>query len=264
MTTIVHLSDFHFGREIPEVAAALVEDVAAQQPELVAFSGDQTQRAFDGQFRAARAYLDRFPTPWISIPGNHDFPLYNVIARAIAPLKGYRTHIAAETEPSYRTERIALVSIDTSRHYNWKDGAVSATQLSRMKRELATAPASACRMVMMHHPCFVPPEFPVHNRVDNADACLTAMSQAGVEVVLAGHMHAGFVVMTDPEPPDRPVHLILSQAGTAISDRRRSQPNSYNVIRIDDAEITIGIRMWGAAGFTDGPIHRFTRHWVRS
>ena len=45
MTRIAHLSDLHFGAEIPDVVAALVEDVARAKPDLVAISGDLTQRA---------------------------------------------------------------------------------------------------------------------------------------------------------------------------------------------------------------------------
>lgn len=262
MTTIVHISDFHFGTEITAIAEALVPDVAAHNPTLVAFSGDQTQRALDGQYRAAQAYMERMPKPWVSIPGNHDFPMYNPFARAFAPLRGYRKFISEDTEPSFIDDKIALVSIDTSRHYFWKDGTVSKAQLDRMKNTFAGVPPSACRIVMMHHPCFVPPEFPVHNQVGNADDALAAMSQSHVELVLAGHMHDAFVRITDPEPPHRPVHLILSQAGTAISSRRRSQPNSYNVVHVDGAEISIVVRMWNGTAFADGETRRFTRHWT--
>ncbi|MDZ4744406.1 MAG: metallophosphoesterase [bacterium] len=263
MTTIAHLSDFHFGTEIPEITNALIADVQALRPTLVAFSGDHTQRALEHQYKAASEYFALLPKPLVAIPGNHDFPLYNPIARALAPLQGYKKYISKEIEPSYNDEHIALVSINTSRHYFWKDGIVSNKQLDRMKMEFSAVPATACRIVMMHHPCFVPPEFPKHNKVDRADEALAAMSHARVELVLAGHMHDAFVILTDPEPPHRPVHLVLSQAGTAISDRRRSQPNSYNIVRIQDHEITIVIRAWNGSAFADAETRRFTRHWKR-
>lgn len=264
MTTIVHISDFHFGTEIPEITEALVQDVAAQNATLVAFSGDQTQRALEPQYIKAQTYIQRLPKPFVSIPGNHDFPLYNPFARALMPLQGYKKYISEDIEPSFVDEHIALLSINTSRHYFWKDGTVSRKQLERMKQSFAKVPQTACRVVMMHHPCFVPPEFPIHNQVGNADACLAAMSQASVEVVLAGHMHDAFVILTDPEPPHRPVHLILSQAGTAISTRRRSQPNSYNIVRVEDTEISVTVRAWNGSAFADGESRRFTRHWKRA
>ena len=259
MTTIAHLSDFHFGTELAGVAAELVPDVIAQRPDLVAFSGDATQRALEGQYLVAREYLDRFPRPIIAVPGNHDIPLYNPLSRAFGPRKGYRTHIDRNTEPTWFNESVALMCVDTTRHYFWKDGRVSTEQLERIRRGFASAAPGACRIVMMHHPCVVPPEFPIHNRVDNAERCIDVMSSSGVELVLAGHMHDAFVVRTIVRPPQRPTPIILSQAGTAISDRRRSQPNSYNLVRITDATIEVSIRQWQGFGFGESSVHRFDR-----
>lgn len=263
MTTIVHISDFHFGTEVPEIAEALVLDVHAQHPSVVAFSGDVTQRALKKQYINASEYFKRLPKPLLSIPGNHDFPLYNILARAVGPLSAYRKYVNNDVEPSYFDNEIALVSINTSRHYRWKNGDVNAAQLSNMKRVFENAAPSACRVVMMHHPCFVPREYPTHNRVRSADEALAAMSQARVEIVLAGHMHDAFVVVTAPEPPHRPVHLILSQAGTAMSTRRRSQPNSYNVVRVEAGEISVSVRMWDGTGFSESENRRFTRHFIQ-
>src|SRR2546423_11302776 len=61
MRTIAHLSDLHFGRIDAAVVAPLVESVAAARPDLVAVSGDLTQRARSMQFREAREFLDSLP-----------------------------------------------------------------------------------------------------------------------------------------------------------------------------------------------------------
>jgi predicted MPP superfamily phosphohydrolase len=50
MRTVVHLSDMHFGRVDPLVVDVLRETVATIAPDLVAVSGDFTQRARSGQF----------------------------------------------------------------------------------------------------------------------------------------------------------------------------------------------------------------------
>ncbi len=258
MTTIVHLSDFHFGTDLPRIADALVSDVIAQHPDLVAFSGDATQRALRPQYEAARTYLGRLPAPLLSVPGNHDIPLYNPVARALHPLAGYREYIATDIEPSHFDDELAVVSISTARHYLWKGGTVSTSQIRRMQREFRQAPPTACRVVMMHHPCLVPPEFPVHNRVGNAKAALGAFSRAKVDVVLTGHMHDAFVVRVEPGPR-RPHPVVLSQAGTAISSRRRSQPNSYNIVTIANETVIVTIRMWGGNAFADAGAYSFPR-----
>lgn len=42
MTTIAHISDLHFGREVPEVIEGLLQSLQMIQPELVIISGDLT------------------------------------------------------------------------------------------------------------------------------------------------------------------------------------------------------------------------------
>src|SRR4051812_30342881 len=101
MRTIVHLSDIHFGRVDPLVVEPLVRAVCESAPDLVAVSGDLTQRARRRQFREARAFLGQLPFPLLAVPGNHDVPLFNLAARWLDPYGGYRRHIAKDLEPVY-------------------------------------------------------------------------------------------------------------------------------------------------------------------
>ncbi|HET9787793.1 MAG TPA: metallophosphoesterase family protein, partial [Pyrinomonadaceae bacterium] len=93
MRTIVHLSDIHFGRTDQSVVKPLISFVNEIKPDLVAVSGDLTQRARSWQFQEARAFLDSLPKPQIVVPGNHDVPLYNVFSRFLSPLDKYRRYI---------------------------------------------------------------------------------------------------------------------------------------------------------------------------
>src|SRR5215207_10870058 len=97
MRTIVHLSDLHFGAANPVLVSALIHDVRQLAPDVVAVSGDLTQRARRTQFRAARDFLEALPAPQVVVPGNHDVPLYNVFARFAMPLRGFREHVADDT-----------------------------------------------------------------------------------------------------------------------------------------------------------------------
>src|SRR5215207_2964488 len=101
MKTIAHLSDLHFGTEVPEVAEALAAEVNARAPSLVIASGDFTQRARRRQFRDAQAYLARLPKPQLAVPGNHDVPLFDVVRRFAAPLTRYGRFISRDFDPSY-------------------------------------------------------------------------------------------------------------------------------------------------------------------
>src|ERR1700724_3824289 len=106
MRSLVHLSDLHFGRVDATVVGPLIEAVNRLKPDLIAVSGDLTQRARSGQFRAARTFLDSLPQPQIVVPGNHDVPMHNVFARFMQPLNKYRRFITADLRPSYADEEI--------------------------------------------------------------------------------------------------------------------------------------------------------------
>ena len=86
MRTLVHLSDLHFGRVNAQLINPLIKVIKEIKPDLVAVSGDLTQRARSWQFREAKAFLDELPQPQIVVPGNHDVPLHNVFARFLWPL----------------------------------------------------------------------------------------------------------------------------------------------------------------------------------
>ena len=86
MRCIAQISDLHFGTEDPAIANGLVDDLRAQNPSLIAVSGDLTQRARGKQFRDASEFLEKLPQPQIVVPGNHDVPLFDLFRRFLSPL----------------------------------------------------------------------------------------------------------------------------------------------------------------------------------
>src|SRR5258706_14178026 len=115
MPTVVHLSDLHFGRVDARLVAPLVRSIQAIAPDLIAVSGDLTQRARRSQFVQARAFLQQLPFPRIVVPGNHDVPLYNVAARFLSPLRGYRHYIERALEPVFMDEEIGVGGLINAR-----------------------------------------------------------------------------------------------------------------------------------------------------
>ena len=105
MRTIVHLSDLHFGRVNALLIDPLKKIVREVEPDLVAVSGDLTQRARSHQFQQARSFLDALPKPQIIVPGNYDIPLHNVFARFFEPLTKYKRYITADLQPTYEDRR---------------------------------------------------------------------------------------------------------------------------------------------------------------
>src|SRR5688572_10615602 len=90
MRTLVHLSDLHFGRIDAALLDPLRTAVLGTKPDLIAISGDFTQRARRSEFAEARRFLASLHAPKLTVPGNHDVPLWNIGARFFAPLDRYK------------------------------------------------------------------------------------------------------------------------------------------------------------------------------
>jgi len=241
MARIAHLSDLHFGAHDPLVVEALVAALAKLAPDLVVISGDLTQRARREQFRAADAFLRRIEArgcPIVLVPGNHDIPLYDVARRFLSPLRRWRRYVATGRRECYFDEEIAVVGLNTARSLTFKDGRLSLAQINGLTQSFTRASPQAMRLLVTHHP-LVPLQGEARQRPDSAlgraRLALTATRSARVQVLLAGHMHHAGVepARDDVVQPSADPRMLVIQAGTATSWRRRGTPNSFNLIRID-------------------------------
>ncbi len=260
MKTIAHISDLHFGTEDPRVAEGLAEDLHRQRPALVAISGDLTQRARRAQYRAAAAYMKRLPQPWLCIPGNHDIPLFDVARRFLSPLNRYRRYISSELMPCYADETLAVLGINTARSLTWKSGRISTEQIQKTEHILSNLPEPHFKIVVTHHP-FIPPPGQQDTGVDlvgRASRALKVFEQYGVDLMLAGHLHHGYTGDIRTFYPSSQRSIIVAQAGTAISNRVRHEPNSYNLIRLKENYIEIEERQWLETTFSKAKTTAFT------
>ena len=240
MRVVAHLSDLHFGRVDRAALEPLRRRLVELAPDLVVVSGDLTQRARARQFREARAFLDTLPRPQVVVPGNHDVPLYNVLARFLWPLAGYRRAIAAELEPSFADGEIAVLGLNTARSFVFKGGRVSEAQLARAEA-LGRLGSEVVKIVVTHHPF----------------GALERLARSGVDVLMAGHAHAASVVGTS---------ALLVQAGTATSSRTREQSNSFNLLRVSPRRVEVRQYALRAGSFMAGAAEVFElreRGWTR-
>lgn len=246
MRTLLHLSDLHFGR----VEAALLEPLRAfaerLAPDCVVVSGDLTQRARPSQFRAARRFLDGLPKPQVVVPGNHDVPLYDVVARFLRPLGSYRGHIGADVEPSFVDEEIAVFGLNSARSLTIKGGRVNERQLARLRARCEGLAPGVVRIVVSHHP-FELPQGHDAEPVGRAALAMRTFSAVGVDLLLAGHLHVSHAGHTADRVELGDYTAIVVQAGTATSTRGRGEANSFNVIRIEHDAIDVERYEWRAA-----------------
>ena len=228
MSVLLQISDTHFGTEQLPVVEALAAFTAQQRPDVVVLSGDITQRARRAQFRAARAFVERLAAPVLAIPGNHDVPLFNVLARVTHPYRRYREAFGDDLEPVYASADLLVQCLNTTRWWRHTNGEISTAQIERVAGRVVGATPGQLRVIVVHQPVSVPSTGDAHNLVNRHAVAVQCWAEAGADLVMGGHIHLPYVTPL----PGLARRLWAVQAGTAVSHRvRGGQPNSVNVLR---------------------------------
>lgn len=232
MSVLLQISDTHFGTEQPQVVEALVALAAQQRPDLVALTGDITQRARPAQFRAAKAFVDRLGAPVLAIPGNHDIALFDLWARLSRPYARYAAAFGADLEPVHSSPEWLVIGVNTTRAWRHKNGEVSTAQIDRVAKRLSAASPRQLRVVLVHQPVAVTEARDRTNLLRGRSDALRVWAAAGVDLLLGGHIHLPYTLAL--HGLERPLWVV--QAGTAVSRRTRAGlPNSVNILRWGDA-----------------------------
>ncbi|MEO8398687.1 MAG: metallophosphoesterase [Ignavibacteriaceae bacterium] len=249
MRKIIHISDLHFGTEKKKIAEGLLADIKKISPDLVIVSGDLTQRARSNQFVKARKYLDKITFEKIVVPGNHDVPLFDIFRRFLFPLKRYKKYITKNLQPFFEDNEIAVLGINTARSLTWKNGRISLEQIEEIENKLCKIDNSKLKIIVTHHPFIPPPGEPGIELVGRSVKAIEIIEKCKVGLLLAGHLHHGYSGDVRPFYPSNKSPIISAQAGTAISNRIRNEPNAFNLITIDEKKITIQINIWNGKEF---------------
>lgn len=244
MRTILHLSDLHFGRVDKFILKPLLAYVEALKPHLVVISGDLTQRAKSAEFKEARAFLDALPSPQIIVPGNHDVPLYNVLARFAQPLTKYRRYITDDVEPFYADDEIAALGLNTARSLTFKDGRLGIAQIARIESRMCAIDETITKLLVTHHPFDLPENSHHKVVVGRAEKAMESVARCGVDVILSGHLHMSHIGQAAKRFQAHGRSTLIVQAGTATSVRSRGEPNAFNVLRIDKRRLTVNQVAW--------------------
>ena len=233
MTVLLQISDPHFGTERPAVVEALLQLALQERPVIVVVSGDITQRARRAQFAAAKEFVSRLAAPAIvAVPGNHDIPLFNVLARSFFPYRGFQSVFGEQLEPEWESPEFRVVCVNTTRAARHKDGEVSAEQIDRVSQLLRAATPEQVRVVVTHQPVYVLKGSEVHNRLHGYAQAISSWSAAGADIIMGGHIHLPYIAPLHDHCEDVTRRCWVVQAGTAVSCRvRKRQSNSVNIIK---------------------------------
>ena len=272
MATIFHASDLHFGRPaVPEQIEAIEQLIQDRRFDVVAISGDVSQRARAGEFLRARAFLrdaERV-SKTIVVPGNHDVQWWRspILGEENKIYEKYRTYISAEIEPVLRIPGVTLAGLNTSHGVNRRTltwnvrdlsiiGIVRKRQIERVRAEFDKSPKGDARVIVMHHNP-VKGELSGRHGLKDTRKVLGAFADMGVDLVLCGHDHQEAVHYIEHTRKG----TVISTAGTVSSRSRGGRPSSVNVIDITAVEITVNTLVWasGSSTFTPGPSRCFPR-----
>ncbi|HYV99750.1 MAG TPA: metallophosphoesterase [Gemmatimonadaceae bacterium] len=269
---VLHLSDLHFGpKNLPEQVDAIRAMIARERFDVVAVSGDLTQRARPREFAKARAFLEEAErtSRVIAVPGNHDCTWWR--APLVAPMSvlyaKWTKYMQRATEPVLAADGATFIGVATAH-------GISVHSITRRPRDLSVigdirpeqirrvaevaGGAAGFRVVVMHHN-------PVAGQISQrfgfkrtvAASLLRQFGDAGVDVVLCGHDHQEAVHFI--EHPMR--SLLVVTAGTITTMSRGHRPTSFNVLTLEPSGITVEVRAWDAdrRDFTAAQTERFER-----
>ncbi|MFD0860467.1 metallophosphoesterase family protein [Roseovarius aquimarinus] len=256
MSRIIHLSDLHFGRARPELLAPLTAQVNALAPDLVAISGDLTQRARSAQFREAAAFIEALDAPVLVVPGNHDIPLHDPVSRILRPWRNYHRLISRDLEPEYADDGLVVLGVNTVNRFAHQSGRFSRRALARIATRFAEA-GDRARIIVAHHP-LEQRATDTKRPTRGAARAVDHLARLGADMILTGHLHSWRA-----EPfahKDGRRALLQIHAGTGLSTRLRGEENDFNLIETAPGEITVTRHAAGEGDMAFAPdrTRRFT------
>ena len=218
----------------PEVLAAIVADLDAQQPDHVAVTGDLVNLSLSNEFAPARAWLERVGTPErvTFVPGNHDAYVRATAGRAVREWAAHMSGDGGETFPFvWRRGPVALVGLSSALPTLplAATGRIGGEQLARLGEVLAALSREELfRIVLVHHP--PTPGVNYFRRLTDAPELREVLRKHGAELILHGHLHASSLIWLSGPRESIPCVGAPSASG---SPDHHDEPAGYNLFEID-------------------------------
>lgn len=271
--TVFHCSDLHFGHPaVPEQYEAMERLIEENRFDVVAISGDLSQRARSGEFQRARAFIKHAEefSKVVCIPGNHDVAWWKSpfsLGDETSMLANYRKFISDDIEPIVHIPGVTFAGLNTShgvitQSLTWRlrdisiIGVVRREQIDHLRRTFSAAPAGDIRVVVMHHNP-IKGELSQRHGLKHTARILGAFADMSVDLVLCGHDHQDAIHYIEHTKKG----TVISTAGTVSNRMRGGRPSSVNSIRLYDDKIDVATLVWSQSDndFVPGPTKCFRR-----
>lgn len=249
MGVILQFSDVHFGVEHVAATEAALAWAHERRPDLVLITGDITQQGYRREFEAAARWIQALPEPVFVTVGNHDVPYWNLLDRLFWPWRRFEQTVGHPAhDHEYRSPGLMVRGVTTARGFqlrpNWSKGVIDLDQTRRAAQALSEAPAGALRVLACHHPLIEMIGAPMTGEVKRGQAAARIFAEAGVDLVMTGHVHVPFALPIDLS--DRCSYAV--GCGT-LSRRERGAPPGFNCVEWDEAEIRVSALGWTGSHF---------------
>ncbi len=245
--------------------------------DVVAISGDLSQRARAGEFLRAAVFIRdaQRVSQVICVPGNHDVSWWFAplgIGRPGRLHENYMKFISSDLEPVLRAPGVTFVGINTSHGvthrtltWNVRDisiiGDIRKEQFRQAEDAFEKTPPGDARAIVMHHNP-VKGELSQRHGLKKTKKILGAFAEMGVDLILCGHDHQESVHYIEHTRRG----TVISTAGTVSNRSRGGRPSSVNVIEIQPRTIDVTTHVWSDSTrtFVPGPHKCFERSVVFS
>lgn len=227
MTRLIHLTDLHFGLHHDDLVEPLRKAILANKPDVIVVSGDLTQRARAGQFRQAMAFVKGLGLEYMVIPGNHDLPFYNLFLRVLNPFAPYRKSASGNLTPRLQVGQLCLYGINTADPFRWRGGVARKAEIAKVCQAMRDGPAGATNILVCHHPLQEPQGFQ-RNETRHSDLAMDMLVEAGLDVVLSGHLHHWTTGLGLDGGAAKPIFQM--QTGTALCARQGERDHGFAVM----------------------------------
>lgn len=241
MTTLVHISDVHFGDADPHKLVAASRAIACINPDCVILTGDLTQEGKKKEFDLAVDWFKTIKVPIVACPGNHDTPMFNLVLRAFNPFGRFKK-LGLLSSWQSGDGIVQIEAANSARglqwRLDWSQGDYDQPEVLAALKRLRASQAHH-RILALHHP----PETPAGASVTSEPSGITGAAlhfkQYEPDLVLSGHVHAAF----DFQARNLNGIRVMTVPSLA-SSRQRGFGSGFGVIKVTMDRQVISRTIW--------------------